>query len=184
MLIDEEAPILPRSHYAVSKASVDMLGKVYAKNYGLKIIIARPASYIGPRQTKPLFLPSVASQIVELEKTGGGEIRVGNIEMDRDFTDVRDVVDAYILMAEKGRSGEAYNICRGETRRLKELVDRLIGLARVPIKVTIDPERCRPSDLTSMKIDNRKLQKETGWRPGISIEKTLVDILEYWRKLV
>ncbi|MBU1867120.1 MAG: GDP-mannose 4,6-dehydratase [Candidatus Margulisbacteria bacterium] len=183
VLTSESSPIIPKSPYAVSKAALDHLGRVYANNFGLKVVIARPFSHIGPRQTSVFFIPSIASQIVELEKTGGGEIKVGNIEMDRDFTDVRDVVEAYVLLAEKGKSGEAYNICRGETRRLKELVDRLIALARVPIKVTIDSERCRPSDLTSMKIDSRKL-KAIGWQPIIPIDTTLADILAYWRKRV
>ncbi|MFH1390649.1 MAG: GDP-mannose 4,6-dehydratase [Candidatus Margulisiibacteriota bacterium] len=183
VLTSESSPIIPKSPYAVSKAALDQLGRVYAKTYGLKVIMARPFSHTGPRQTPTFFVPTVAKQVAELEKSGGGEIKVGNLDIYRDFTDVRDVVDAYILMAEKGKSGEAYNICRGENQHLKSLADKLIALARVPIKVTIDPDRYRKVDLTSMKIDNRKL-KALGWQPIIPIDTTLADILAYWRKRV
>ena len=142
--------------------------------------MARPFSHTGPRQTPTFFVPTVAKQLAELEKSGGGEIKVGNLEIYRDFTDVRDVVDAYILLAEKGKSGEAYIICRGENQYLKKIVARLIELVKVPIKVTVDPDRFRKADLVSMKIDNRKL-KELGWQPRRPLDATLAEILDYWR---
>ncbi|MFA5034927.1 MAG: GDP-mannose 4,6-dehydratase [Candidatus Margulisiibacteriota bacterium] len=183
VLTSESSPIIPKSPYAVSKAALDQLGRVYAKTYGLRVVMARPFSHTGPRQTPTFFVPTVAKQIAELEKSGGGEIKVGNLEIYRDFTDVRDVVDAYILLAEKGKSGEAYIICRGENQYLKKIVARLTELVKVPIKVTVDPDRFRKADLISMKIDNRKL-KDLGWMPRRPLDATLVEILQFWREKV
>ncbi|MBN2057313.1 MAG: GDP-mannose 4,6-dehydratase [Candidatus Saganbacteria bacterium] len=178
---DENSRILPKSPYAVSKAAQDMLGRVYARALGQRIIIARPCSHIGPRQSDMFFVPTVARQIAAIVKRKNSpELALGNLDVHRDFTDVRDMVAAYVLLSQKGEVGEAYNICSGKSRRLTEIVDMLIGLSGKRISIKLDPERMRRSDLIGMKIDHSKLERATGWSPKISLERSLKDILTYW----
>jgi GDP-4-dehydro-6-deoxy-D-mannose reductase len=182
-LTDEEVKPIPNSPYGVSKAALDMLGRIYAGSFGLDIIIARPFSHIGPRQQDVFFIPTVARQIAEIKRgKGDHSLRLGELNIFRDFTDVRDVVRAYILLAEKGRKGEAYNICSGKQYLLKELVETMIGLSQKKIAVMLDPERVRRADLSRMKPDNGKIMRETGWRPTIDIKRSLSDVFEYWMK--
>lgn len=178
---DENSLILPKSPYAVSKAAQDMLGRVYARSLGQKIIIARPCSHIGPRQSDTFFVPTVARQIAGIIKgKRAPELSLGNLDVYRDFTDVRDMVSAYVLLSQKGAVGEAYNICSGQSRRLTEVVNTLIGLSGKRISIKLDPDRVRKADLIGMKIDRSKLERVTGWAPKISLERSLKDILAYW----
>lgn len=178
---DENSRILPQNPYAVSKAALDMLGRVYAISSDLKIISARPFNHIGSRQTDVFFVPTVARQIAEIMKgRTPAEINLGNLNAYRDFTDVRDSVAAYILLAQKGRAGEAYNVCSGKRYLLRDIVNMLIELSDKNISVKLDPARLRKSDLIDMKIDNSKLRRETGWQPEIEIRQSLKDTLDYW----
>ena len=162
-----------------------MLGRVYAGSFGLDIVIARPFSHIGPRQPDVFFIPTVARQIAQIKiGQGGHTLKLGELNIFRDFTDVRDVVRAYILLAEKGRKGEAYNICSGNQYLLKELVEMMICLSQEKIEVVLDLERVRSADLSRMKPDNSKIMKETGWRPTIDIKRSLSDVFEYWMRTV
>ncbi|OGB88339.1 hypothetical protein A3J44_03950 [candidate division WOR-1 bacterium RIFCSPHIGHO2_02_FULL_45_12] len=184
-LTDEEVKPIPNSPYGVSKAALDMLGRVYAKAFDLDVVIARPFSHIGPRQQENFFIPTVARQIVAIKRgKGDHSLRLGELKIFRDFTDVRDVVRAYILLADKGRKGEAYNICSGSQYLLKDLVDIMIGLSHEKIAVVLDPERVRCADLSRMKPDNNKIMNETGWRPTIDIKRSLKDVFDYWIKMV
>jgi len=181
IVTDENSLIRPKSPYAVSKAALDMMGRVYSLSNELKIVIARPFSHVGPRQNNNYFVSTVACQIAEIIKGAmSAEINLGNLEVYRDFTDVRDMVRAYILLAQKGRAGEAYNICSGQSYLLKDLVNNLIELSKKKISVKLDLARLRKTDLYNMKLSNAKIKAETGWEPRIKIKQTLQDTLDYW----
>jgi GDP-4-dehydro-6-deoxy-D-mannose reductase len=125
---------------------------------------------------------SFAKQIAEIEKKKRPPIiRVGNLEAKRDFTDVRDMVKAYVLALEKCQPGEAYNICSGKAWRIQEVLDLLLGMTKVKIEVRRDPARLRPSDVPILIGDASKFRAATGWEPTIPFERTLADMLEHWR---
>lgn len=184
----EETPIRetnvlrPLSPYAVSKVGQDLLGYQYFQSYKLKIVRTRAFNHTGPRRGEVFMTSNFAKQIAQLEKTGADPvIKVGNLDSRRDFTDVRDVVKAYWLASEKCEPGEVYNICSGKAWSAKEVLDILLGMSRVKLRVEKDPSRIRPSDVLLLLGDNAKLVKATGWRPQIPLEKTLEDLLNYWR---
>lgn len=179
--IREDHPLNPVSPYAVSKVAQDLMAYQYFKNYGLKTLRVRIFGTIGPRKMGDAC-SDFASQIALAERKGGGKIRVGNLETRRDLTDVRDMVKAFWCLMEKGRDGEVYNACSGKAYRMGEVLEKLIGLAKVKIKVEVDQKKLRPSDEPLILGDNSKIKKECGWKPKIPLEKTLEDILEYWRK--
>jgi len=183
--IKEECPLRPMNPYSISKASADFLSYAYFKNYNLNIIRVRPFNHIGPRQSPEFVCSSFAKQISEIEE-GFKEhiIKVGNLEAKRDFTDVRDMVRAYWLAMQKGETGEVYNICSGRTVRIKELLSNLLGLSSRKIEIMKDPKRMRPSDNPILQGDFSKFRGRTGWEPEISLDETLRDTLEYWRKIL
>ena len=171
------------SPYAVSKVAEDMLGFQYYKCYGLHTIITRAFNHTGPRRGEVFVTSNFAKQIVEIEK-GKKEpiIKVGNLEAKRDFSDVRDVVRAYVLALDKCSPGEVYNICSGDPRTIKSVLDTLLKLSNVKdIKIIQDEERLRPVDVPLLAGDYTKFKKITGWKPTISFEKTMEDLLNYWR---
>lgn len=180
-LTNENTPLQPKSPYAVSKAALDMLGRVYACSAKMNVIIARPFSHIGPRQSVNFFLPAAARQVAMI-KLGMQPpvLKLGDLSVKRDFTDVRDVVQAYIGLQKYGQKGEAYNVCSGCSYLLKEVVDDLIKLAGMEITVELDPNRLRNVDLHNMTVDNKKLKQAIDWQPNITLEKSLKDILNYW----
>lgn len=180
--IKEINPLRPLSPYAVSKVGQDLLGYQYFMSYKLHIIRTRAFNHTGPRRGQVFVSSNLARQIVEIER-GLKErvIEVGNLEAQRDFTDVRDIVKAYYLALEKGTPGEVYNICSGKAYKIREVLEMLIGLTRVKIEVRIDPKRMRPSDVPILLGDNSYFSKTTGWKPEIPFKKTLEDILFWWR---
>jgi len=180
--IDEETPFQPINPYAVSKVAQDMLGLQYHLSHGLDTVRVRPFNHIGPRQGLGFVVPDFASQIAQIE-TGrrAPVLQVGNLGAERDFTDVRDVVRAYHLLAVKGVSGEVYNVGSGRAHAIQEVLDYLVSQARVPIRVEPDPERLRPSDIPRVVCDYGKLYACTGWKPSIAFEQSLTDVLEDWR---
>ncbi|HER24654.1 MAG TPA: SDR family oxidoreductase [Candidatus Atribacteria bacterium] len=183
--INENCPLRPMNPYSISKASADFLSYTYFKNYNLNIIRARPFNHIGPRQSPEFVCSSFAKQIVEIEKGLEEPImKVGNLEAKRDFTDVRDMVIAYWLAMQKGKTGEVYNICSGRTVQIKELLNNLLKLSSKKINIIRDSKRMRPSDNPVLQGDCSKFRKSTGWKPEILFDKTLKDILEYWRKIL
>jgi len=183
--IKESVPLRPLSPYAVSKVGQDLLGYQYFMSYGMHIIRTRGFNHSGPRRGEVFAESNFAKQIAEIEK-GLIEpvIHVGNLEAKRDYTDVRDMVKGYCLALEKGKAGEVYNICNGNAYSMKEVLDRLISFSRKKVRVVQDPERIRPSDVAILKGDNTKFVKKTGWKPEISLDKTLMDLLNYWREKV
>ncbi|MEM1981844.1 MAG: GDP-mannose 4,6-dehydratase [Candidatus Hadarchaeales archaeon] len=179
--IREDHPLNPVSPYAVSKVAQDLMAYQYFKNYGLRTFRVRIFGTTGPRKVGDACA-DFASQIVLAEKKGRGTIKVGNLEPRRDLTDVRDMVRALWSVVERGREGEVYNACSGKAYRIGEVLERMLELARVKVKVELDREKLRPSDEPLILGDNGKIRSECGWKPEISLEKTLKDILDYWRK--
>ena len=180
--IRETNPLRPLSPYAVSKVAQDMLGYQYWMSFKVDSVRTRGFNHEGPRRG-PVFVASdFAKQIADIERgRRAAVLYVGNLEAQRDFTDVRDMVKAYWLALEKCEPGEAYNICSGKAWRIRELLDHLLSLSKTKIEVREDPARLRPSDVPILLGDNTKFVNRTGWRPTIPFEQTLADMLEYWR---
>ena len=180
--IKETNPLRPLSPYAVSKVTQDMLGYQYWMSWKVDSVRTRGFNHEGPRRG-PVFVASdFAKQIADIEKGRRAPVLyVGNLEAQRDFTDVRDMVRAYWMALEKCEPGEAYNICSGKAWRISALLDFLLGLAKVKIEVRQDAARLRPSDVPILLGDNTKFVQATGWQPTIRFEQTLTDMLEYWR---
>lgn len=183
--IKETNPLRPLSPYAVSKVGQDLLGYQYFMSYKLEIIRTRAFNHTGPRRGQVFVSSNFARQIVEIERgLKESVIEVGNLEAQRDFTDVRDIVKGYSLALEKGKAGEVYNICSGKAYRIKDVLDMLLSLTDVKIEIRQDPKRIRPSDVPILLGDNSYFSKTTGWRPEIPFEKTLADLLDFWRKRI
>lgn len=180
--IREDAPQRPLTPYAVSKASQELLGLRYFWTDELPVYLTRSFNHTGPGQADGYVCSSFARQVVEAER-GLREpvIRVGNLEAKRDFTDVRDVAAAYVAIVECGRAGRAYNVCRGEAVRIREVLDRLVALASVRVEVRVDPERVHAVDVPLMLGDGARLREDTGWAPSFALEATLEDLLKDWR---
>ncbi|MCC6653341.1 MAG: GDP-mannose 4,6-dehydratase [Candidatus Eisenbacteria bacterium] len=180
--IKETNPLRPLSPYAVSKVAQDMLGYQYWMSWKVDSVRTRGFNHEGPRRG-PVFVASdFAKQIADIEKGKKAPIlHVGNLEAKRDFTDVRDMVRAYVLALEKCEPGEVYNIASGSCWTIQALLDHLLSLTKLKIEVKEDPARLRPSDVPILLGDNSKFVKATGWQPTIKFEQTLADMLEYWR---
>ena len=180
--IKETNPLRPLSPYAVSKVAQDMLGYQYWMSWQVDSVRTRGFNHEGPRRG-PVFVASdFAKQIADIEKGKKAPVlRVGNLDAKRDFTDVRDMVRAYVLALEKCEPGEVYNICRGQCWTIRETLDMLLSHTQAKIEVKQDPARLRPSDVQILLGDNSKFVKQTGWQPVIPFEQTLQDMLEYWR---
>ncbi len=176
----EDDPIGPSDPYGVSKLAQEMLASGRAQ---APVFIVRPFNHAGPRQSPAYVTSSFARQIAEIE-AGRREpvLRVGNLESRRDITDVRDTVRAYRLVVRHGRPRRPYNVCSGNAYRVRELLDGLIGLSQASIEIQVDPSRLRPSDNPVVAGDRTRIGAEAGWIPEIPIERTLDDLLNYWRR--
>jgi GDP-4-dehydro-6-deoxy-D-mannose reductase len=181
--ITEDNPLRPLSPYAVSKVAQDLLGYQYFQSYGLKAIRTRGFNHTGPRRGQPFVTSNFCRQVAAIEHgLQDAVIRVGNLDAIRDFTDVRDMVRAYWLAVERGRPGEVYNIASGRGISIRELLQMIVGLAKVKVDVEVDPERLRPSDVEILIGDSSKFRADTGWEPRIPFEQTVADLLDYWRE--
>jgi GDP-4-dehydro-6-deoxy-D-mannose reductase len=183
--IDEETPLRPLSPYALSKVAQDLMGLQYFLTHKLHVIRVRPFNHIGPRQRTGFVAPDLASQVAAAE-AGLQEpvLEVGNLEARRDFSDVRDVIRAYVQLVTGGEPGQVYNIGAGESHSVEELLTTLLSMSRVPIEVRQDPDRMRPSDTPEVVCDATRLRECTGWRTTIPFERSLRDVLDYWREEV
>ena len=179
--LTEDHPLVPHGAYAVSKLAQEMTA-LCAREDGLKVTVARSFNHVGPGQD-PFFAASgFARRIADIEAgKWEPEIAVGNLDARRDIHDVRDTVRAYQLILEHGADGRAYNVCSGRAIQIGELLDKLLAHARVPIKVRVDPARYRPNDVPLLLGDPTRLTSELGWLPEISLDRTIEDLLEYWR---
>lgn len=180
--VAEDAPPRPVSPYALSKAVADALGEALGRAHDLDVVRTRSFGHTGPGQPPRFVLPSFAQQIAAIER-GAAEpvLKVGNLEVVRDLSDVRDVAAAYAALLERGTRGAAYNVGRGEGVRLSDLVRSLTALARVPVRVEVDPARVRAADVPYLVADIGRIRRDTGWAPAIALERTLAEVLEGWR---
>ncbi len=174
--IRENAPLLPLSLYAISKAAAESAIAAYGSAHDLDVLIARPANHTGPGQSDKFVAISFARQMIEAKTHGRSEVRVGNLDSIRDFTDVRDVVSAYRLIIERGQGGHAYNITTNARVRIGALLETLRQIVGVSPAITVDPERYRPGD-ASLKLDISRLREHTAWTPAFTLEQTLADIV-------
>ncbi len=183
--IDEDTPLLPDSPYAVSKIAQDYLGLEYFITYGMHIVRVRPFNHIGPRQSPDFVISAFAKKIAEIEKGKMTPVlRVGNLEAKRDFTDVRDMVTAYLLAIEKCEPGQAYNIGSGVSHKISEMLKKLLSLSQTHIKIETDQSLFRLGDVPERLADATKFITLTAWKPQIPLEQTLKETLDYWRNIV
>ncbi len=181
--VNEDFPVHPSNPYAVSKACQNMLGTVYAKSYGMGIVMVRAFNHIGVGQAPTFVAADFALQIAEIEAGFRPPvIQVGNLSAKRDFSDVRDIVRAYTLLMEKGYAGETYNVGSGHAVAIQELLDILLSFSTASIIVEQNPARMRPSDVPAVEADISKLRTDTGWTPEYSLEETLHTMLVHNRK--
>jgi GDP-4-dehydro-6-deoxy-D-mannose reductase len=183
--IDEETPFRPNNPYGVSKVAQDVMALQYWLSHRLPTVRVRSFNQIGPGQSDDFAASAFARQIAEIE---AGQrppvVTVGNLDAQRDFTDVRDVVRAYWSVITKGEAGQVYNVGSGQARPARWLLDTLLALTSVQVEVKIDANRLRPSDVPVSVCDNRRLVQATGWQPQIDLRQSLQDLLDGWRKEV
>jgi GDP-4-dehydro-6-deoxy-D-mannose reductase len=182
--VTEGCPLRPNNPYSASKAAADLLGIQHFLAHGTEVVMARPFNHAGPRQSPSYVLSALAQQVAQVEAGQKSRVEVGNLDVVRDFTDVRDVVRGYRLLAQRGDAGEIYNLGSGRGTRIADALDTLTGLARAPIEVFVDPARVRPVDQPLLVADPSKLRAATGWEPRLTMAQTLADMLQHWRVAV
>lgn len=180
--IIEDTVLRPGNIYAATKCCQNMIASIYAKAYGLNLIMVRAFNHVGPKQSPQFVVSDFCKQVVEAEK-GMREpvIHVGNLKAKRDFTDVRDVIAAYECLVRQGVSGETYNVGSGIAYSIEEILDQIIALSGQEIRIQVEKERLRPIDVPLIVADITKISEQTDWKQKISLEQTLRDTLDYWR---
>jgi GDP-4-dehydro-6-deoxy-D-mannose reductase len=178
--LTEESPVLPNSPYAVSKFGQEQMG-LYYETRGFETIIARPFNHIGPGQGPGFIVPDLTQQVVAIEKGAVNELLVGNLDAQRDYTDVRDIARAYRLLFEQGRSGHTYNICSGKALSGHDVLKGILASTEINPEAKQDPDKMRPSDNPVIYGSFEKIAQDTGWAPEIKIETTLADVVSDWR---
>ena len=179
----ETRPPRPANPYALSKAIQEQVCAQYASAYGVDVVVTRSFNHTGPGQRDTFVLPSFARQIVEM-RLGLREPRidVGDLGLKRDFTDVRDVAEAYAALVERGGGGEVYNVCSGVSYGLRGLLERMCAIAAVTPEIRVDASRLRPEEARELRGDPSKVARDTGWRASTPIEATLESLVEYWSR--
>jgi GDP-4-dehydro-6-deoxy-D-mannose reductase len=180
--VAESCPLRPPNPYAASKAAVDMLGLQYHLAHGTDVVMTRPFNHAGPRQSPRYVLAALALQVAEVELGRRDCLEVGNLDVVRDFTDVRDVVRAYRLVAQRAQAGEIYNLGTGQGTKIAIALEYLCSIARVPVPIRVDGARVRSVDQPFLVADASKLRGAVGWEPRYEIERTLTDMLAYCRQ--
>lgn len=181
----ETLRLLPVTPYGLSKVGQDVLGRYYFKAFALPVVVTRSFSHTGPGQSDKFVSGAFSRQVAENEISHGKHvIYTGNLDNIRDFTDVRDVVRAYWLALEKGRPGEVYNIASSHGTLVRHIAETLVSLSSVPIALKIDKSLWRKNDVPRIVGDASKFRRDTGWRPEIPLERTLLDLLNEWRRKV
>lgn len=176
--IDETAPMHPRSVYAITKLGADQTARLYAREYDMPVLTARPQNHIGPGQTTDFVATAFADQLIRIARgEHEGEVLVGNLESRRSFLDVRDVVRGYLMLLEGGRPGEGYNLAPKTDVCIQDIFDQLCAIVGVKPTTTIDPEKFRPTDQLPL-LDSKKIQSEVGWEATIPLKQTLRDIVD------
>lgn len=183
MPLKETIPLRPDHPYGLSKATQDLMAQQYYLSHQIPTIRARSFNHVGPRQNPNFVSAEFAKQIAQAEKgLRPPLVRVGNLTPARDFSDVRDVVKAYIALVERGQAGHAYNVGSGNAVVIQTILDHLISLSHIKITVEQDPAKMRPVDYPISYGDISKIKADTGWQPEIPLKQSLEDILEYWRE--
>jgi GDP-4-dehydro-6-deoxy-D-mannose reductase len=183
--VREDALLRPADPYAVSKVTQDLQGYQYFVSHNLQAVRVRPFNHTGPRQGEVFVVSRFAREIACIEAgLSPPELTVGNLTPVREFTDVRDVVRAYFLAGTEGEPGEVYNVGSGDGRQIQEVLDVLAGLSRARFTVRQDPALLRPVDVPALVCDGTKLHQQCGWEPQIPLERTLGDLLDYWRRTI
>lgn len=180
--LTEREEVLTMNPYAYTKWSGEVLSEFYARIENLNIVIARPFPHTGPGQSADFVCSDWACQIARIEK-GLSEpvINVGNTSVERDFTDVRDVVRAYVGLIEKGKTGQVYNVCSGRSYSLEKILEYLLSYTQKEISVRVDSQKIRKVDIPLLVGDNKKIKEEIFWEPKIPMAQSLKELLEYWR---
>jgi len=179
--IGEEQAFQPLTHYAASKAAQELVAIQYHLGYGMNVVRTRTFNLVGPGLSRALLPSELAYQVAHAEAGGPYVIRVGNLAPRRDYSDVRDVVRAYVALAAVSQPGEVFNVCTGHSRSIQECAEILTGMARVPVRLEVDPTRMRRIEIEDQVGNAERLMKRTGWQPLIPIEKSLGDLLDCWR---
>ncbi len=179
--LTESSPLRPVTPYGAGKAAADFLALQSFLGDGLDTIRVRPFSHTGPGQSSRFVVPALAARIARAERDEIEQIPVGSLDAVRDLTDVRDVVRAYRLVAQRGEPGEVYNVCSGIGVSVREVADRLLARAHRPIRLVSDPELVRPVEVPRLVGSNARLREATGWSPEIALDETLGDVLQYAR---
>lgn len=181
--ISEKTPLNANNPYGISKIALDRYAEIYRERYGMRIYYARSFNHTGVGQKDSFALPSFCKQVAEIEKSGKpGSIKVGNLSVERDFSDVRDIVRAYRMLLESETCSTTYNIGSGKAYSLKEMLDYIVSLSSQKIELEIDLERIRPVDTPIICCDNSEIKKDLGWVPRYSIFDTLKEMFEYYTK--
>jgi GDP-4-dehydro-6-deoxy-D-mannose reductase len=179
--LDETRPLLPLTPYATSKAAGEQAARRYAAECGLDVVLVRPFPHTGPRHAPHFVYPDLAWQLCEIRAgRRAPEVQVGNLDVRRDLSDVRDVVAAYVLALEQGSRGAVYNVCSGRPVSLRQVLERLIELSGVTVRVAVQAIRRRPQDLDVLCGSAGALRERTGWEPRMPLETTLRDLMAYW----
>jgi GDP-4-dehydro-6-deoxy-D-mannose reductase len=180
--VSEDHAFAPATPYAASKASAEMVGLQAWLGRGLEVIRTRPFNHTGPGQSESFVIPALAAQVAQASRGELDRITTGNLEVSRDITDVRDVVRAYRSLLVHGEPGGVYNVCRGDAFVLSDLLRRLMEIAGADVPVTVDPGRARPADVPNQVGDPSRTRTLTGWKPELSIDQTLTDVLGAFTK--
>lgn len=181
--ISENCQLQGVNPYSISKMTQELMARMYVESFGMHLVLVRAFNHIGPGQSTRFVIPDWCSQVVLIEQGKKQPVlKVGNIEVKRDFTDVRDIVSAYILLAQKGLAGEVYNVGSGTSHTLKEVLEQIISSSHAKnIVYEIDENKLRPADVKELRADIARLMAVTGWRPKYTLEQSITDILEEMR---
>jgi len=172
----EDHPLVPRNVYGISKAAADQTALLYARTHGLDVMTARPSNHTGPGQLPPFVVPAFVERLRALQAAGGGTIRTGNLESERRFLDVRDVVRAYRLLLEQGHKGEAYNISTAQSFRIGTVLELLAQKLGVAVRTQVAPDLYRPTDVAAA-LDLTKIERDCGWQAQYDLSATLDGML-------
>ncbi|MGB6120695.1 MAG: GDP-mannose 4,6-dehydratase [Bacteroidota bacterium] len=183
--ITEESPLQPQNPYAASKASAELIARAYRHTYGLNVLIARPFNHAGPRQG-PSFVTSEFGRCFAEIASGRSpaRLRVGNIEAERDFTDVRDVVKAYWALFDQRSAEEVFNVCSGHAYPIREVITLYEEITGIKVEIVRGDEKARPYDTLLIVGSNERLRLATGWSPAVAFRDTLRDVFLHWREQI
>ena len=177
----EDFVLHPKSPYSVARLSQEYLSKLYVDYFKIDIVMTRSFNHIGPRQNPRFVIPSFVQQLVKIYKGEQKELKVGNIDVVRDFLDVRDVVDAYYKILKKSKNRQVYNVCSGRGVKLRSVIDTVSDILNIKPVIVVDQDRIRPNEIMSVIGDNSKLKNELGWHEKFNLAMTLKDMIEEYK---